>query len=285
MKKSRIVLQCLVLAAAIAAFGVYWMFSNARSDTTGPEITVDDSLLELSVQDPSSMLLQGITAYDQRDGDVTASILVESVYGISADHVTTVTYAAFDRAGNVTKAQRNIRYTDYTPPKFTLDCSLAVPRDSTINILDCIGAEDVLDGDIRRRVRTTIVSDTGTLRDEGVHQVQLRVTNSLGDMAEIIVPVEIYSADKYNAELALSKYILYLSQGEQFEPKDYLLSLSYYGTVIGLGGTLPDGVTLKTNDQVNVNEPGVYTVSYTVSYTVRETEYTGYAKLVVIIEE
>lgn len=285
MKKRRIVFQCLSLVAAILAFGAYWTYARSLSDPVGPEITIDDGILELSVQDPSSAFLQGVTAYDEHDGDVTSLVVVESIYGITDDHLTTVTYAAFDHAGNVAKAQRNVRFTDYEPPKFTLDCSPVLSSDSTSDMMDLIGATDVLDGNVGRHIHATIVSNTGTLRDEGIHQIQLQVTNSLGDTAQIEIPVEIYAPGKYNAALSLSQYILYLPQGAAFEAEDYLSSFTYLNTAVDLSGGMPENFTLKINDPVHVHEPGVYTVSYTVSYTISQSLYTGYSKMIVIIEK
>ena len=111
--KRRLLLHVAVLAAAIVLFGCYLLWVQKAKDTVGPVITVEEGILECRVSDPQEMLLTGVTAWDDRDGDVTASLLVESIYGISEENLTTVTYAAFDRAGNVSKLQRQIRYTDY----------------------------------------------------------------------------------------------------------------------------------------------------------------------------
>ena len=126
MKRIHILLS-IVMAAAIALFGAYLVMTRNFKDTTPPVITVEEQMLEISVKDDRDILMTGITAMDNRDGDVTASLLVESVYGITEDHETTVTYAAFDRAGNVSKIQRKVRYTDYREPRFELDASLCFP--------------------------------------------------------------------------------------------------------------------------------------------------------------
>ena len=102
-----------VLVCLIGLFTGYLLWSHNSIDTTGPVITVSEELLEISVKDPEEMLFQGITAHDDRDGDVTSRLLVESIYGITDENITTVTYAAFDRAGNVSKVQRQVRYKDY----------------------------------------------------------------------------------------------------------------------------------------------------------------------------
>ena len=150
MKRGYFLLS-IVMAAAIALFGAYLVLTHNLKDTRPPVISVEEKMLEISVKDDKSRLMTGITAMDDRDGDVTASLLVESIYGISNDNVTTVTYAAFDRAGNVSKIERKVRYTDYHEPRLRLSGSLCFPYNSGFDLLDYVGAEDVLEGDIRRR--------------------------------------------------------------------------------------------------------------------------------------
>ena len=84
------VLLLMILAVAVGLFACYHIWVHNRLDTQGPVITIEDGLLEVSVEAPEEVLLTGIHATDDRDGDVTASILVESIYGITEDHVTTV---------------------------------------------------------------------------------------------------------------------------------------------------------------------------------------------------
>lgn len=185
MKRVNIFLL-LILAAAMVLFSGYLLWIHGNLDTIGPVFSVEEGILEISVKDPAEALLQGITAVDERDGDVTEGILVESVYGISDENLTTVTYAAFDSAGNVSKFQRQVRYSDYREPRFELYASPTFAYGSGFDLLEQVGAEDVLEGNINRRVHATLISDTQSLAMEGNHQVKLQVTNSLGDTVEMI---------------------------------------------------------------------------------------------------
>ncbi len=285
MKKKLALLRWIILATAVLVFFVYWLFAKVGDDTTGPRFTVEDGVLEISVLDPQEILLTGITALDATDGDVTDSILVESMLGITEDHIVTVTYAAFDRSGNVSKTQRQVHLTDYTSPRFTLDRPLCFSAGSISDVTAFIGAEDILDGDIRRRVRATLTSDTGYLDEEGIHDVLLQVSNSLGDVSQVTVPVEVYPAGTYNATLDLRQYIVYLPKGTAFQPKDYLDVFTYPGEQIRLSGSIPEQVDLDVAGTVDTAREGVYPVSYTVSVTMGNNKYTGYSRLIVIIEE
>ena len=66
-----------VLAVAIGLFSAYQIWIHNNLDTTGPVITVEENMLEISVKDPQEALMRGITAMDDRDGDVTARMLVD----------------------------------------------------------------------------------------------------------------------------------------------------------------------------------------------------------------
>lgn len=55
-------------------------------------------------------LLEGITAYDSKAGDVTDRIVLEKLIERREDNIVVVFYAVSDRTGNVAKASRVIQY-------------------------------------------------------------------------------------------------------------------------------------------------------------------------------
>ena len=278
------VMLLLVMAAAVGLFGCYLLWIHNNLDTTGPVITVEEGLLEISVKDPAEALMQGVRAVDDRDGDVTASVLIESIYGINENKESTVTYAAFDAAGNVTKTQRVIRYRDYHAPRFTLSRSLTYAYGRKIDLLQDVGAEDVLEGSIGRRIHAALISETASIETEGVHQVKLQVANSLGDTVQLVVPVEVYDPEWYNAEVTLSAYLVYLKAGTQFNPRSYLKSFVVRGEAQNLNGITPEGIAVEIDSKVRMDVPGLYEVRYVLSQTEGMTTHTGIAKLLVIVE-
>lgn len=284
MKKSTIMLLA-ALTAAVGLFAGYLLWIHKQLDTVGPVITVPQELLEISVTDPEEALLQGLTAYDAVDGDVTDSLLVESVYGISGDNLTTVTYAAFDKAGNVSKIQRQVRYVDYESPRLELYGSLTFVAGSGFDVLDYVGATDVLEGDIRRRVHATLVSDTNSVNEVGSHEVRFQVINSLGDTVEVVLPVDVYDSDWFSASVELKEYLIYLEVGESLDPEDYLESFVVRGEPIDISRRIPEDVTCTITNRLNSNVPGVYEITYTLSKNLNLTTYSGQAKLIVIVEE
>lgn len=283
--KTRKWFPAIVLVLCLLIFVAYRIFDSIVTDKASPRITIEETgeILQVSVNDPDSVLLQGVTAEDGRDGDVTDSLIIESVANINQNHQVVVTYAAFDHAGNVAKAQRTVQYTDYQSPRFTLSGPLAFPYGGRTGVLDHIGAVDDLDGDIGYRVKTTMMDDT-TITAEGIHNVLFRVTNSLSDTAELVIPVEVYDADQHDADLSLKEYIVYIPLGSTFDAESYLKEYRLFGETTDLTRGISGGLTLETTGTVNVNEPGVYTIGYTVKAVRSGLVYSGYSKLIVVVE-
>ena len=101
------------------------MYDAMHTDKDAPQIEVDNAqLLEISVQDSMSSLLQGVSARDQQSGDLTDKVVVEGLQLINDSGLIEVSYAVADQSGNVAKVTREVKYTDYIGPKFTMTCPL-----------------------------------------------------------------------------------------------------------------------------------------------------------------
>ena len=273
----------VVLAIVLVLFAGYRVWKNSATDITPPVITFDPEVYEISIHDDPSVMLQGMTVTDDHDGDVTASLMIEKIGVINEDHEFTVTYAAFDAAGNVRKARRTLRYTDYESPRFTLNQPMLYVYGREVDIVNRVKAADIIEGDISHRIKATAISEA-SVSSEGIHDILFRVTNSMGDTTELIMPAEVYPAGKYNAELLLTEYLTYIPVGESFEEKEYLHFFKNNITSVSLGSALPPAYHLTTRGNVDTSTPGVYPVAYTLTYTVDGFTYTAYSKLIVIVE-
>lgn len=289
MKKKNLI-PLAVIALCLVLFIGYRIAAQLKTDTTPPQITFSDETIRLSVQDPPSVLLQGISAADSHDGDVTDSVVLESIRMTDTDGSILVRYAAFDSAGNVTKSDRAAQYTDYESPRFSLTAPLLFASNSGFDVLDVIGAADTLDGNIRHRIRATSLDGTA-VSTQGSHQVEFRVTNALGDTARLTLPVEVYPAGLYTMEVGLTRYLVYLERGSEFDAERYLDSVTRNRDTISLEDGTPRNYSVKIESTVNTRIPGVYTVDYTVTHaTVNEYNpentqvSTGRSRLIVVVE-
>ena len=291
MRLERII-SILALLAAVFIFARYLFLSFRTDDTVGPNIEMNDAQIEVSVNDPQIKLLAGMTATDARDGDVTDTLVVESISGFVSENTRIVNYAAFDKNNNVTKATRRMIYSDYTPARFSLSNPLQFPVSSTQQtmqtILNTIHVKDSIDGDLSDKV---VFSSSSVINVDtaGDYRVTMQVTNSAGDLFSIPLTVTIYDNNLYSSliRIRLSSYIVYTKTGEQIDPMDYLSGMIYRGTTYAITdgeGTFRVDTSGKTReeletfrkqdpavnaslfeilDMTNYNYPGVYEIQYT----------------------
>jgi hypothetical protein len=288
MKKGTNIILILLIAVCVAALFGYRMLHSLRTDSQPPEIKLEETIPELSVYDSREALLLGITALDKRDGDVSDLVVVERVSLLNADGQIMVSYAAFDRSGNVAKAVREVQFTDYTRPKFTLNAPLLYVHGTGFDVLRELGVQDVVDGDLKHRIKATSL-DGEPISTQGTHTVQVQVTNSLGDTVKLRLPVEVYASGTYNAKLTLTDYLVYLPQGGTFDAAGYLKEFTAGKDSIALQGGNMNNFAAKISGLPDMQTPGVYAVDYRISRQEETTsairqEYVAYSRLIVIVE-
>lgn len=268
----------ILLAVLCVAFAGYYGWVNGRKDTTPPEITVPNIPLQASIYAQDNIFLEGVTAQDDRDGDVTASVVIENYSDIYEGNKSSVTFAAFDAAGNVAKAQRPVEFIDYQKPRFTLSGPLIFRKGAAFDLFRYVGAVDSLDGKLDSRVKGSLVSGQDTIEEPGMYQVEFRVTNGLGDTVHLTLPVEITEQDISRNAPELEEYLIYLKKGDAFNARDYLKAEE---PVLGADGEVLNTVQVDSN--VNTAEPGVYTVDYIQGKA--SSKNLGRSRLIVVVEE
>ena len=199
-------------------------------DRTGPVFHMDNRTVEVSVKDGQEALIKGLTATDARDGDVSDSIIVESIGPFTGSGSRIVSYAAFDSDNHVTHTKREMIYTDYVPSRFHLSRPLSFAM-NTVNILNGVSVMDSIDGDLTRNVRMVSDGEIDTAH-VGEYSARLKVTNSAGAISYLPVTVEIYDASVFHRLplLNLKEYAVYVEKGDEFDEREYLTSIVINGT-------------------------------------------------------
>ena len=108
MKILRIVVSILFVFVTVASAAVY-IDEKLSVDKTIPVISVEGAMIDVSLKATDEELLQGITAYDEKDKDLTDKVVIESISRFTEKGVCRVTYAVCDSNNNVAKALRIIR--------------------------------------------------------------------------------------------------------------------------------------------------------------------------------
>lgn len=280
---------------AVLAFGFYKYSTIANYEALGPEIQMEESSITVSVAATEEELLQGITATDKKDGDVSDSLIIETMGNFIEHGRRTITIAAFDSDNHVTKATREVVYSDYQSPQFSLSEPLKFPK-NTSNILQYINANDVLDGNLTSNIK--IVSDYHVdTSEEGEYHVEFTVANSAGDVSEFPVTVEIYDVAKENQKphIDLSQYVIYTPLGVAIDPWRYVEKITIGGNeyvrqeddvLHDLNPAEGQEKTTITRDEVtishavDINTAGTYEILYQVEAQNREP---GTVRLIMVV--
>ena len=293
-------MSIIFFIASLILFGINFYRKSICEDKTGPVFQIEDNVIEVSVKDDEKALLKGLTATDAADGDVTDSVIVESISPFTGTGRRIVNYAAFDSDNHVTHARRELVYTDYRSSQFRLSKPLSFALNAT-NLLDGITVDDCLDGDLTKSGKLMSDEEIDTSH-VGEYAARLKVTNSAGGVSYLPVTIEIYDASvQYRRpQLKLKDYVVYLEKGEYFDEEEYLSSITINGTEYSMtdeAGTY--GAQYVSQDEtdetigynrvdiesdVDTDVSGYYEVTYTFDDTVENTG-TGHARLYVVILE
>lgn len=289
----------------------YFILMNVRYfnsiDLLPPIIEMDTSEITISINDPITQVMDGVTASDVKDGDVTNLVVINNVSNFIEKDKRLVDYIAFDNDGNYSEAQRTLVYSDYTPMRFEIKNPLKFPIGTTDKeILDSFAVWDCLDGDISN----TVQFDTNSMINSNVasqYKVNVNVENSAGETATLPVTVEIYNnlAQGIQPDIYLNKYLVYTHIDEKLNLLDYIDHVQYRGVNYAITdeeGTF--GVDTSewgryeremfkerepavNKDKVNITNyinyqvPGTYEVVYELSDL---EDNTGHVVLTVVVE-
>lgn len=263
MKKIKIFSIILFICSA-AIYAGCRIYASVMTDHT-PPVIAGGSDIEVSVGDPQEKLLEGMTAEDDRDGDVTDSLVVQEISEFDEEGKRTVRYAAVDDSGNVGYSSRIMAYTDYQPPVFALGAPLRFPTGASFNICESISASSSLDGDLTNKIKYT-VDRAITSSVPGTYQVEFRVMDSAGRTSYLQTDMEVYDPSQERIEVALSSYLVYIGVNAPFNAADYFQGASQEGE-------------LNIQSTVDTSNAGTYYVDYTVT----DGAFMGKSRLIVVV--
>ncbi|MBI9115129.1 GH92 family glycosyl hydrolase [Sanguibacter suaedae] len=167
---------------------------DGGADTTAPEIGVpdEDEVPQGQPFDP----LAGVTATDDVDGDLTASVTVEGTVDTTTPGDTVLTYAVSDAAGNRTTVERTVTVVAVAPTFGGVQPSRNVVVGTVVDPLVGVTALDANGVDLTDRITVSLdganladgAVDTGT---PGVRTLTYEVTDDHGTVgtAETVLTV------------------------------------------------------------------------------------------------
>ena len=292
IKKARILIVILFIAAAVVFFANR-SYEKRTSDFIAPAITAESDKLEASVGVTDEELLQGMTATDNLEGDVTGTLVVASRSKFIRPNVVKIHYAAFDKNNNVGTFTRELTYTDYVSPRFYLKAPLcyidSANRDAS-QILNSLYATDCIDGDLTQQIMVT-QGDTEQIGEGVVAQnVTLQVSNRTGDTTVLNLRVRFEDYNVFNQlKPHLKNYLIY-HKADQVAP-----SLLRYVDGIGYGNKITSLVDMGFTSadvradysSVDFKTPGVYEATFTLTKLLENgaRQDLGTSIMIVIVED
>ena len=272
MKALRIIISIAFVFVTIASLAVF-IGEKIGEDKTIPQIRVENEMIEVSPKATDEELLMGVTAYDEKDKELTDKIIIESISRFTEKGVSKVTYAVCDSDNNVAKATRKIKFKGYESPKFEVTGNLCFSLYEHIDIEEIIAAYDTLEGNITGKI--IITSNDYSSSNAGAYSLDVSVTNGKGDSSTIKLPLIVEDRPINVPSIELSEYLVYTKKGAALDFGSYLVD------AIDLQeNSLKRKVTVESN--VDFNTPGTYHVHY---YVTDSNELRGHSVLTVIVEE
>ena len=290
----------LFFLISVGVWKGYDIYAGLQTDNSQPVITMESESLTVSVKDGDSALLEGVTAEDAGDGDLTDKIFIESRRNFIEKGKFNVTYAVSDSDNHVARATREIVYSDYVSPQFELTEPLqfAATRSSQedVDIAANLSAHDVIDGNISNRIR--ISGDyTMSSHTAGDYPMEFIVMNSMGDTVSFPVTVKIYdSSNSPQLKINLKQYLMNVPVGTTVDLDSMVESIEYRGVTYkraedgafysgeydrnGEAMIIPAG-RMSYSGEVDFSEPGVYEITYT--YNDSEEEISKDTRLYLVV--
>ena len=271
MMKALRVGTVLVFVITLMLFFMFYTQEQISKDNTIPSIELPSGILDVSIRDPQTHLLTGVTAQDGKDGDITSKIIIESISKFSKDRTCVVTYAVTDSDKHVAKNSRTIRYTDYTVPEFYLEKPLIFRLDESVDVRKMVGAVDCIEGDISEKV--TIVATDYTDNTAGVFTLSLQATNKLGDVIFLDLPIYVEQINARALTVELREYLVYVNPGENIDFDEYITSVSSNFVEV-------ENYDMLVTTNFDCHAPGTYSVHFNVE---DNSGRTGHSVLTVVV--
>lgn len=277
MKSKKNIKYGFILIVLIALYIAFIVITGLLGDKgKEPEITAPSSVLEVSVEDKEDVLLKGIKATDDEDGNISDKVFIESISAFDDNKQRTVTYAVFDSDDHLVRTTRQIKYSDYTAPVFDIDEALCYYYylSSNEEYKNFVSAESCVDGDLSSKITV----EKNYYKDN-VHYVDYSVTDSCGTKESLTLKADELNKNP-NVEITLKKYLKRVKKGTtitEIAPRSNMEEIKVMDMV---DDTLKAEVEVTHN--YNPDVPGTYEFIYRLSKS--NGDY-GYTKLVVIVEE
>ena len=187
----------ILFLLSIGAYAGYAFYQRFVVDKVPPVITMDESTIHLNSGASDEEILSGVSAKDNKDGDVSDTLMVETKTNFIEPGRFNVSIVAYDSSNNISKNTREVIYDDYESPTILVVEELRFPvsndasKFSATSILSRLQAQDKIEGNISGRMQLTYEQNI-LITTPGDYKASVSVTNSYGDVATLPITITVY---------------------------------------------------------------------------------------------
>ena len=274
IKKHWIVLSAVLAVVLIGAV----IYTTMNTDREGPIISVPTDDILYKEGEDTVPLLTGVTAMDEQEGDVSATLIVESVIPLSDETQAKVIYAAKDSHNNISKADRIIQYEPLPEPVVVTDPTDMAAREAAVRVAYLIAekakqAATVSENIVDQTEETTEEQATNEEGFNGIVAGAAAVTEGNrqeeeledepepepaavpeNEPASVPEPTTAPTASPDAPKVTLTTKAISMYQGDAFNPYAFIAS------AIDSGADVTHLV--NTSGSVDTSKVGNYTVTY-----------------------
>lgn len=179
-----------------------------RKDVIPPVITLNGGE-KCNLQIGSQYVDAGFTAYDECDGDITASVKTEGTVDGGKIGEYTLKYTVSDLSGNVSEVFRKVTVSDYIAPVISLNGQSEIyVKKGELYIEQGARATDNIDGDI---TSSLVISGGVNTSKKGYYTVTYSVKDSFGNKRSVSRSVLVYEKQAISAAENPGDKVVYLT--------------------------------------------------------------------------
>ena len=192
-------------------------------DRTGPIITYAENSFVYTEDEPKDTLLKNVSAKDERDGDVTNTIMVENILPMLDSSTAKITYVAKDSNNNITRKEVIVPYKPKTDSQGNKSTLITESKGNTGNLSDIENTAGVkADTKVSARLKDRDTTKVADVKKTGkIKEITLAEDTSDPVTGPAVNPVKTSASDKYPS-LKLKTHEVKLKRGEKFDALSYV---------------------------------------------------------------
>lgn len=245
----------VILAISLILFGGAIVKDYILSDSSKPTITSTQDEISVPCDYTYEQMTAGLSAHDDKDGDLTDHILVGHMSRFIEPGVCDITYVVFDSSQHSASLTRRVHFSDYESPQVRSSSALvfALGEGNHQQLLSRLSVYDMIEGELKDHVSST--SSNVSYSTEGRYYITVEASNNYGDSSSVRLPVHIVNSSDIRQTIRLNQYIVYVNQGDDFSASDLISDEQ--------SGSLTKSQVSVASSSVDTSKAGVYEVRYT----------------------